>query len=377
MTTLLHEAQVCVIGAGVMGASAAFHLAERGTDVLILEQGLPGLEASGATAGTLALQNKKPAAIPLVLRALDLWARLSERLDADVEYEVRGGFRVAHTDEDVARLEDDVRTQRALGVATEVVYQPQLAAAAPYLSPAVQAGSYCAADGLANPFATVRAFLQAARRHGARLAAECRVRAIEARGDYDFRLDTDRGEIRCSTVVAAAGAWNLEVARMIGVTLPVHTELLQALITDFGPPLFSHVVMHVRGNLTLKQQRVTGKVLIGGAWPGDGRRETGQKRVRRESLVGNLKWAAETVPALERTRLLRGWVGYEGRSPDKLLLSGPMGPPGFYVIGCSGGGFTLSPIAGQIAAEYVVDGRPSIPCDAFNVQRFLGAPAGR
>lgn len=375
MRRVQHEAEVCVIGAGVIGLSAAFYLADRGREVLILEKSIPGREASGATAGTLALQNKKAAAIPLVLRSLDLWSRLSELLGADVEYEVRGGFRVAHSDEDVRKLEEDVRTQWARGVETEMVYQPQLAAAAPYLSPAVQAGSYCARDGMANPFATVRAFLHASRRRGARLWPGCTVNAVEVHGDHDFLLETDHGAVRCSNVLAAAGAWNLEVVRMIGVTLPIRTELLQALITDFGPPLLPHIITHVRGNLTLKQQRITGKVLIGGAWPGEGDRETGWKRVRRDSLVENLRWATNTVPGLARTRLLRGWVGFEGRTPDKLLLCGPVGPAGFHVLGCSGGGFTLSPIAGQIAADYVIEGKSSIPCEEFSVQRFLATSA--
>ena len=99
------DADVCVVGAGVMGASAAWHLARRGVDVLVLDKSLGGSEASGATAGTLAIQNKRPAAIPFVLRALDMWRSLSEQLRCDVEYEVRGGLRIAHTADDVEKLE--------------------------------------------------------------------------------------------------------------------------------------------------------------------------------------------------------------------------------------------------------------------------------
>ena len=368
-----HETGVCVIGAGVMGASVAFHLSERGVEVVLVEKSIPGSEASGATAGTLGIQNKKLAVIPMALRALDLWQGLSERLGADVEYEVRGGFRVGHGDEDGAKLEEAVTAQRALGVDAEMVYPPQLLKEAPYLSPSVSAATYCARDGMASPFATLRAFLKAAARRGAILWAPCRVTGVEVRGDRAFVVETDRGGIRCSTVIAAAGAWNLDVARMIGVELPLQTELLQAIISDFGPPVFPHIITHVRGNLTMKQQRVSGKILIGGAWPGEGDPQTGRKMVRRDSLVGNLKWATETIPAIARTRLLRSWVGFEGRTPDRMLLSGVLGPAGFYILGCAGGGFTLSPIAGQLAADYVTLGAPTIPCADMDVQRFLGA----
>lgn len=113
--TVVGEARVCVVGAGVIGVAAALELAERGIDTLVLERGEAGLEASAANAGTLAVQNKPLAALPAALRAVELWAGLSDRLGIDVEYERRGGFRVAHTEEDVARLEAAVRAQRDAG----------------------------------------------------------------------------------------------------------------------------------------------------------------------------------------------------------------------------------------------------------------------
>jgi sarcosine oxidase subunit beta len=371
------QADVCIVGAGVMGASAAWHLARQGSDVLILDRSVPGSEASGATAGTLALQNKKLAAIPVVLQALEIWRTLSEQLGADVEYEVRGGLRVAHTAEDVEKLERAVRDQRALGVDVEMIHPPQLQGLAPYLGPGVQAASYCARDGMANPFATVRAFLRAAVRAGARLESGCTVTAAESDADRGFLVRTSEGRVRCRILLGAAGAWTGDLAKMLGVDLPVHTELLQALITSFGPPVFPHVVTHVRGNLTLKQQRRSGKILIGGAWPGDGSRESGRKLVRRDSLVGNLRWAVETIPAIAGTELLRSWVGFEGRTPDRMLLCGPVGPPGFHVLGCSAGGFTLSPLAGRIAAEFILSGRPALEYRALEAQRFADQASGR
>jgi sarcosine oxidase subunit beta len=133
----------------------------------------------------------------------------------------------------------------------------------------------------------------------------------------------------------------------------------------------------VRGNLTLKQQRRSGKILIGGAWPGEGGLDTGRKHVRRESLLGNLRWAAEALPAIRQRQLLRSWVGFEGRTPDRMLICGPIGPPGFHVLGCSAGGFTLSPLAGRIAAEYILDGKPHLECGELAVQRFVSEAASQ
>jgi glycine/D-amino acid oxidase-like deaminating enzyme len=74
---------------------------------------------------------------------------------------------------------------------------------------------------------------------------------------------------------------------------------------------------------------------------------------------------------------LRSWVGFEGRTPDRMLVCGPIGPPGFHVLGCSAGGFTLSPLAGRIAAEYILAGKPHVDCGELAVQRFVTEVASR
>jgi sarcosine oxidase subunit beta len=376
MNQVVSEEQVCVVGAGVMGLSAAYQIAATGMRVLVLEQSVPGQAASAATAGTLALQNKPLAAIPLVVLAVEWWKRASDELGVDVEYERRGGFRVAHSTTDVENLEKAVLAQRRLGVAAEMVYQPQLSREAPYLDPAIQAASYCADDGMANPLAVTRALCRECNRRGVRIWTNCRVDRIHARGDRDFVIQTSRGAVRTAAIVAAGGAWNGELAQMVDITLPITAEILQVVVTDIAPPMFPHIVTHVRGNLTVKQAKAPGKILIGGAWRGDGDWTSGRKQVRRESLVGSLQWAVKNIPGMSRARLLRAWVGFEGRSPDKLLLSGDVGSStGFHVLGCAGGGFTISPIAGILAANYVT-GRPSqVSAEPFHVTRFLAERA--
>lgn len=366
------EAQVGIIGAGVMGLSTAFHLAEQGQDVLVLDKSVAGLQASGANAGTLAVQNKRLEAIPLVLRSLDIWETLSDRLGADVVFESRGGFRVAHSEEDVENLERTVHDQRLQGAELEVVYPPQLHTEAPYLAHDIKAASYCPRDAMADPFATTRAFLNAIGRLGARLWQNCPVTRIEINGDYDFTLHTERGVVHCRNVVVASGAWILEVASMLGLDLPLRARIQQVSISAPFPPLFPHIITHTRGRLTVKQQNKSGKVILGGGWPGDGDLRTGTKEVSRASLVDNWRWAAQTIPGLTELQLLRSWVGFEGRTPDKLMISGRLGPAGLSVIGCAAGGFTLAPIAGKIAADYVINGESGIPDRRFIVERFRG-----
>ena len=366
------SADVCVIGAGVMGLFAALELAEHGADVLVVDRGVPGAQASNANAGTLAVQNKRNEALPLVLASLPLWEEMSDRLGFEVEYERRGGMRVAHSDADVAKLRASVSEQAALGARVEWLDRDEIATAAPYLAQTIQAASYCPDDGMANPFAVTRAALRACRHAGCRIWPGWPVVDFRQVDDDRVACVSSRGTITAAHLLIAAGAWTERLTARAGRTLALSHDVLQAVITDSGPELFPHVVTHVRGNLTLKQQR-TGRVLIGGAWKGSGELDTGTSQVVHEQLRGNLAWALRTVPALATTRVLRAWTGFEGRTPDRLPLLGPLpGTPRIHALGCAGGGFTLSPIAGRLAADLIARRPPTLPVDKYLIGgRFI------
>ncbi len=387
------ETEVCVIGAGVMGLSASWELSKRGVRVLCIDRSRPGVEASGSTAGTLAIQNKHLGAIPLAIEAVHRWNNLEEELEGDLEYERRGGFRVAHSADEVGTLEEAVAAQRALGAPVEMVYPPTLFQQAPYLSGEVQAASYCAEDGMANPFFTVRAYLGACRRGGVAFEFDRGVQSLDVRSDGSFTVHARGLDLVCGTVVIAAGAWIAHLCRPLGIELPLYTKIQQVMITTPSPPLFGEIVTHAGDRLTLKQQSGGGRVLVGGGWLGDGSedkngsaagesqaeaaglRRGDHHRVKRESLTGNLDLAIRTVPALAQTRLLRAWTGAEGRSPDRLPLIGSVGEPaGLHLLGCAAGGFTLAPVCGVLAAQGVLGEESPLSSETISARRFVGAP---
>lgn len=363
--------RACVIGAGVMGLSVAWQLALRSVDVLVVDRREPGAEASAANAGTVAVQNKKPAAIPLVMHALAMWDRMNDALGIDVEYERRGGLRVAESDDEVSRLEQAAAEQRKAGAHVEIVAHTQLKRLAPYLAPSIRAAAWCPDDGMANPLAYMRGLLRTCRRLGVVIWSNAEVTSILSRGPGEFDVETGRGTVRCAEVLVAGGAWNADLGRLAGLELPVTTQIQQAMVTDDAPFFLPHVITHVRGNLTVKQQRA-GRLLVGGAWAGDGDRSTGTKQLRRDSLVGNLQLACRVVPDVRWVNLLRGWVGFEGRTPDKLLVAGPVpATDGLFLLGCASGGFTVSPAAGVLVADLMTTGRSELPWKPFTVDRLL------
>jgi len=370
-----------------MGLSAAWELSKRGVQVVCVDRSRPGGEASGSTAGTLAIQNKRLGSIPLALEGVRRWKALGEELEGDLAYEQRGGYRVAHSSEEVGKLEEAVDALCALGVGVEMVYPPRLFDLAPYLSREIRAASYCADDGMADPFLAIRAYLAACKRAGVAFQFDRAVESLVVRSDGSFRVRAGGLEVVSEHVIMAAGAWITRLCRPLGIELPLFTKIQQVMITAPAPPIFPEIVTHISGRLTLKQQSGVGKVLVGGGWLGD-EGEGGDDsadddapkgrvghRLRRESVTGNLNLAVRTVPALAQTHLIRAWTGVEGRSPDRLPLIGSVGEPaGLHLLGCAAGGFTLAPICGVLAAQHVTGEESPLSSERISASRFLRTP---
>ena len=368
---IIQEAEVCIIGGGIAGCSTAFRLAQRGKKVVVIEKTFPGGEASTANAGTMAVQNKLAGSVQLTLESLNIWQHLSEELEWDVGFERRGGYRLAFSEQELEKLETDAAIQRTLGASVDIVPQERLRREIPYLSPNVLAAGYCPQDSKANPLVATSALFRAARRLGAVFLTNARVTGIEVLGDYDFIIRTKAGNVRAPIVVNAANVWAGQIAQMVGCSIPVTMDIQMAMITNGGPPIFPHIVTAVKGNITLKQESPSGRVVIGGGWNGTGDYVEEVKQVDYDNLVSNLQRAIEVIPELRGREIVRSWACYEGRSPDGLLMIGPIDSlKGFYVQCCVKGGFTLAPIVGMLMAEWLTKGKPHIPMDEYRVTRF-------
>jgi glycine/D-amino acid oxidase-like deaminating enzyme len=363
-------AEIVVIGAGIMGLTTALFLALAGRDVVVIERGDPWREASGVNAGSLAVQNKRLPLVPFTLAALEIWRNARELLGGDVGFVPCGGLRVATSDEEAARLRTSAGEQRALGLDVEWLEGEALRRRAPWLGDAVIAATSCEADSYAIPLVAGPVLVDALRRAGGRLCPHTGVRDVTTEGET-LRVETDRGRLACGSLVIAAGAWSGEIARWLGVTLPVGLEVNMLTITEPAGPVMDRVVTHVRGILTLKQYP-NGTCMIGGGWQGLGTLAGGRKELDHESLVHNLRLAAEIVPGLARLHAVRCWSGFEGATPDALPIFGRLpGQRHVYVTACCRGGFTQGPIFGRLMAELVVTGETSLPVGALAPERFL------
>ena len=347
---------IVVVGGGLMGLSAAFHLrrADPHVQVTVLERARVGDAASSASAAGVRVMGRDPAERAMALESLGRWPELDRELDAKTGYRRGGGLRIALDDPGWAEAGATVGEQRADGVPVELVDAAAAHRLAPGLSPDCRGGVHCPLDGQAEAVATVRAWATAARRLGARIEEGVGADALVVeRARVVAVLRSDGARVPCDVALVAGGAWSAPLLAKIGVRLPFRSRGLQMLLTDLAPATLTPVIGCFGRPLSLKQL-ADGAYLIGGGWPARVPDETVNRwEVLDESVRGSLEVARAVYPPLATRTVARSWAGIEAFMPDDLPVLGPVpGVDGLLVAaGFSGHGFALVPTVGDVLAR--------------------------
>ncbi len=375
------EAEAVVIGGGVHGASAAYHLAKTGMHVALIERRTVGSGSSGASGGIIRCHYSNESMVRLAHRAAELWPQLEADLGHPVDY-VRNGLVVAVTADDAATMREIVKMQQRVGVDTRTVKPAEIHHWIPeFATDGLALAAYETEAGYADPYSAAVAFSAAARTRGAEILTGTTVTGIEPDGPVR-RVITDRGSIRAPLVVNCAGAWAPAIALMVGIDLPVHPGLLQ--MVAFNP---QYSGWHGRSptwvdmtTMTYCRPDASGLMLAGGGLSENTTLESPEvdpddyparppalfEVEIHDNLIRRCPWAV-------RMSRVRSWSGPDGNSPDFHLIFGPVpGVRGYLqIVGGSGNSFKLSPATGEAMAEYVTTGRCTyLDVDAFNITRF-------
>ena len=345
-----------IVGGGLVGLSAAFHLrrADPGRPVTVLERARVGSAASGASAAGVRAMGRDPAERGLALESLARWPGLDRELEAETRYRRSGGLRVALDEGAWRAARSWTDEQRADGVPLELVDAAGARRLVPGISAECLGGVFSPIDGQAGAMATVQAFATAARRLGARIVEGVGARALVAERRRVVAVEReDGGRQPCDVAIVTAGAWSVILLAALGVRLPLETRPLQMLLTEPAPPALTPVLGGFERKLSLKQL-VDGAYLIGGGWPGrivD--HATNRWEVLEDSVKGSLEVASSVYPVLSECALAESWIGLEAFTPDELPILGPVpGIDGLLVAaGFSGHGFALSPVVGDVLAR--------------------------
>ncbi len=373
--SLPDRAEVVIIGGGVMGASAAFHLAEAGvTDVVLLEADELSCGSTSKSAGGVRLQFSDEINIALALRSMDAFERFGERPGADIGLRQVGYLFLLTDPSDVAVFEKNTALQNSMGVDSCML----TAAEAGKLSPLanvddVLAASFCGRDGHATPDAVVLGYATAARAMGVDIVTHCPVTGIDVDGGSITGVRTDRGVIGTSTVICVAGAWSPAIAAMVGVDLPVRPLARPIWYTEPMPNRPEQVPMTIDFTTGFYFHTEGPGLLFGMADPDQQPGFDSLMRPDWLEVVGDV--VAHRAPALLEVGIAGGWHGYYETTPDHNALIGEAaGVSRFiYATGFSGHGFLLGPAVGEVLRDLVMGHAPAVDVSGFDVERFKGA----
>jgi len=372
-------ADVIVIGAGVHGASLAFHLACRGAAVVVVERSTVGAGATGRSSGLVRMHYDLPAEAALAWASFPWIRDWAERVGGDCGF-VRTGFLWLESTDRAALLEANVAMQRGLGIETSVVDADAIRRLSPGLAVADdEVAAHEPESGYADPTAVASGFLRAARERGATLVQGAAVTAVPTAGGAVTGVETTRGAFSAPVVVDAAGGWAAPVAALVGLDIPVDVWRHDTAFLGAPPavPLPFPVVIDNPNALYFRPEG-SGLILVGledeNAVGGSPDRDTAAAEPGFAERVA--RRMVRRVPGLADGTFHSAHSGQDGITPDQRPILGPGGPDGFYLdCGHSGTGFKIAPAVGLGMAELILDGAASsVDIAPFGLGRFA---AGR
>jgi len=367
---LPRRAGTVVVGGGVVGASIAFHLAEAGDEVVLLERDALASGSTSRAAGGVRAQFSDPLNIAIAARSLEAFGAFATRPGGDIDLRTVGYLFLLDRDEDVAAFEAGVALQNAHGVPSRMLDLAEARRLSPLAGlDGVLGAAFSPSDGHASPDAVVQGYAAAAQRLGAAVVTGCEVTGIRLAGSEVRAVETARGAVDTSVVVCAAGAWSPAVARMVGADLPVVPFRREVGFT--GP-------MPGAGRPPLTIDFATGfyfhgegeGLLFGMADPTTpGGFDTPRDPDWLEKV---LRVAERRLPALLDAGIAGGWSGFYEVTPDHNALIGELdGIERFlYATGFSGHGFLQGPAVGEIVRDLVLGRTPFVDVAPLAVERF-------
>ncbi|MCQ3938389.1 MAG: FAD-binding oxidoreductase [Chloroflexi bacterium] len=366
-------ADIVIIGGGVMGASAAYHLAKRGVkDIVLLEkEKYFGTGATGRCAGGVRYQFSTEINVRLSLESLPMIERFKDEIGQDVNYRQCGYLLIATNEKDAATFKHNVELQNKLGVPTQLLSGDDVRARLPMMRfDDALAGTFNRKDGIVDPNSVVMGYVNAAQKMGVRAVENAEVTGIAVSGGEVSEVQTTLGAIKTRTVLNAAGPWSGLIGAMAGVQLPITPLRRQMFTTNPLPEVPEDFPFVIDFAQSLYFHREGEGLLIG--MSNQNEKPGFDQNVDEEFELVNLEAAIERMPLVEKASRASHWAGLYEVTPDAHPIYGGTDVKGFYVCtGFSGHGFMHGPISGRLMSEFIVDGNfSSVDVSMLDLKRF-------
>lgn len=372
---MAETADVIIVGAGIMGVSTAYHLAQRrfGT-IVVLERETVCSGSTALASGGIRHQYANRIGIELTTRSIVTYERFAEEFGVDPQFRQHGYLLLITTKEEQAVSERSVALQRSLGVEVLTLTPDETHARFPYLQTGdLRAATFSPRDGYADPYLCTTAIAARARELGVSIRQHQEVVGFARAGSRVTGVATGHGVLEAPVIVIAAGTWSGMVGRLADVDIPVVPRRRHKFVTAPFPaekiPLATPFIIDPHAGISMRREGEG--ILLGIGRPTEG---SGFSTEVDWSLTAPLvERAVHRAPVLAEAQLRGGWAGLYEMTPDQTgIVSAVAGLDGLFVIaGFSGHGFMHGPIAGQLMAELIADGRAStLDISPLSLDRF-------
>lgn len=368
------SAAVVVIGGGVIGTSAAFHLAEVGVDVVLIERAQLGSGSTRRAAGGVRTQFSDVLNVEIAKRSMDAFRDFGRRPGWEISLKQVGYLFVLTRAPDVEAFERSVALQNDCGLDSQIVTAGEARALCPLLAgDDILAGAFSPGDGHAAPEDVVQGYAVGTRACGGHIEVGCEVLAIETSGTDISEVVTSHGSIRTNAVICAAGAWSRQCGAMVGVELPVSPLRRQILFTDAIDALPEGLPMTIDFETSFYFHREGPGLLMGMSDPNE---KPGFSVEATDDWIPDLmEVVRRRAPRIADVGIRGGWAGLYEMTPDHNAIIGEAsGISRFlYATGFSGHGFLQGPAVGEILRDLFLGREPFVDVSALGVERFYAA----
>src|SRR6266581_801986 len=214
------RADVVIVGGGIIGASTALFLAQKGVSAVLCEKGHIAGEQSSRNWGWCRKMGRDPRELPLIIESLRLWQGMNALVEAETGFRQPGIMYLAETQAELGQFEAWLEHAHQYQLDTRIITDAEVRELMPGLTGSWAGALYTASDGKAEPQKAAPAIAEAARRLGAGIVTQCAVRGIETSGGRVSSVVTEKGRIACGSVVLAGGAWSRLFCGNLGIELP-------------------------------------------------------------------------------------------------------------------------------------------------------------
>ena len=362
-----------MIGGGGHGLATAYYLAKKHgvRNLAVLERGCIGLGNSGRNTQVVRSNYFYPTSSSFYDHSLKLYEGLGRELNFNVMLSQRGVINLGHSEHEIEMLRRWCNAIRMNGIDSEMLSREEIQRLAPPLNLngryPVLGGFIQRRAGICRHDAVVWGYARAASALGVDIVQNCEVRGFNVVGDRVRGVETSQGPISARKVVMSVAGYSSELARLAGLTLPITTMALQAMVTEPVKPVLNTMVISGLVHAYVSQSD-RGEIVIGG---GADAYNSYAQRGGLSQMRDVIRAVVELFPSFSRLKLMRQWAGRVDITPDTSPLMGVTPIENLFInCGWGTGGFKAIPAGGDTMAYTIATGKPHPLITGFALDRF-------